>query len=88
MKDLRFSQLAAMPTVLDNKHESLYRSYHTLQLVKDLLEKGTPSEVVLGIIGEIENLQSPKTGSATNIACTGQEPSSVVEDQNTGGSCQ
>lgn len=72
MKDLRFSQLASMPTVLDNKHESLYRSYHTLQLVKELLEKGTPGEVVLAIIGEVENLQSLETELATNNASTRQ----------------
>jgi len=73
MKDLRFSQLASMPTVLDKRHESLYRSYHTLLLVKELLEKGTPSEVVLGIIGEVENLQSLETELATNTACSGFE---------------
>jgi hypothetical protein len=35
-------------------HESLLRSYHIVQKVKDMLELGTPPEVVLEIINDME----------------------------------
>lgn len=34
-------------------HESIYKSYHALQRVKDLLRKGTPPAVVLEFIDEM-----------------------------------
>lgn len=36
-------------------HESLFRSYHILLKVKELLELGTPQKVILEIIEDIEN---------------------------------
>lgn len=35
-------------------HESLMRSYHIVQKVKSMLELGTPPEVVLDIINDME----------------------------------
>lgn len=37
---------------------------------------------------DIKTLKFSIEKKAPNIACTGQEPSSVVESQDTGGSCQ
>lgn len=54
MKDLGIEKLNSFPTVIDNKHESLYRSYQVLRFVKELLELGTPGEVVLAILAEID----------------------------------
>ena len=51
--EIGFVKLAIMPTVIDNKHESLYQSYHVLALACDLLERGVPGDVVLAIINEI-----------------------------------
>jgi len=35
-------------------HESLLRAYHIVEKVKELLKLGTPQEVILEIIEEIE----------------------------------
>ena len=51
--EIGFVKLATMPTVVGDKHESLYQSYHVLLLVTDLLERGVPGDVVLAIINEI-----------------------------------
>ena len=47
--------IAKIPTVRNNVHESLYRSYHALDKVKELLEAGTPGHVILEIIATIED---------------------------------
>ncbi len=46
----KLKKLRQHPTVIDNKHESLYRAYQLLQYVRVLLELGTPHEVILMII--------------------------------------
>jgi hypothetical protein len=56
MKDLGIEKINSFPTVIDNNHESLYRAYQILELVKELLLLGTPSEVVLAILVEFENM--------------------------------
>lgn len=47
-------EIATLPTVIDRMHESLYRAYGVLDLVKDLLKRGTPGDVVLDLITAIE----------------------------------
>lgn len=42
------------PTVIDNNHESLYRSYQTLDLVKDMLNRYDSVETILEVIEHIE----------------------------------
>ena len=61
MKDLRLSQIAHASTVHNNVHESVFRSYQVLALVRELLEKGTPGDVVLGLLGEIDRMQPRET---------------------------
>ena len=53
-------QVLEYPTVVDNNHESVYRSYQVLELAEDLLERYTPPDVVLFIIRELR--QYPKKG--------------------------
>ncbi len=48
VKDLRRN-----PTVIENKHESLFRAYQLLQYVRVLLELGTPQEVILMIMDAV-----------------------------------
>ena len=53
-------EIAEMPTSLSREyvlkspavgwHESLLRSYHVVQKVRELLQKGTPNEVTLELI--------------------------------------
>jgi hypothetical protein len=57
---MKISEIKECPTVLDlgsndqRFHESIFRSYQILEKVKELLEKGTPGDVVLEIIQYIE----------------------------------
>ena len=50
-------KIAKQLTIIDNKHESLYRSFAVLQLVKQLLDKNVPHEVILDLIRQIEKEQ-------------------------------
>jgi hypothetical protein len=43
-----------MPTVYNNTHESIYRSYHTLALVCEMLGRGDSSESIKEVIAAIE----------------------------------
>lgn len=45
-------------------HESLLRSYHILELVKELLEINTPSEVILQVISLNETANEPHSISS------------------------
>lgn len=45
------------PTVIDDHHESLFRCYHILDLVEDLLAKQTPPEVILSIVQELREAE-------------------------------
>lgn len=56
----RYDEIRAMPTVVDNNHESVYRAYAILQEAKRLLEKGTPGDVVLEIIQHLEGDKSKR----------------------------
>lgn len=46
-----------MPTVINNVHESAYRSYHILSFVKGLLERGTPPAVVVDLLTQLQNAE-------------------------------
>lgn len=39
-----------LPTVKNNVHESIYKSYHVLNQVKDMLDRGDSKETVLDFI--------------------------------------
>ena len=42
------------PTSVDKIHQSVYRSHRILDFVKELLDKGTPSDVVRTLISALE----------------------------------
>lgn len=68
----RIREIAAMPTVHNNVHESVYRSYHILAYVEDLLRRGTPGDVVRDLLDEIkamgeEHDRSLKTPSPSDV---------------------
>lgn len=46
--------IKAHPTVIDNNHESLYRSYQTLEHVKEMLCRGDSNQTILEVIEECE----------------------------------
>ena len=39
-------------------HESVFRAFHILEKTKELLSKGTPPDVVLTLIGEMESYKT------------------------------
>ena len=43
------------PTINNNIHESLFRSYHILNTIEMLLEKNVPSDVVLSLLKELRD---------------------------------
>jgi len=46
----------SVPKDCSGIHESTLRSYQILQKVKDLLNRGTPTDVILELIWEMESL--------------------------------
>ncbi len=50
MIDMKIKDIRQQPTVIDNEHASLYREYHVLAMVRELLEKETPYSVILEMI--------------------------------------
>lgn len=44
-----YKRIQRMPTVIDNVHESVYRSYHILETVLEMLRRGDSSETVLDV---------------------------------------
>lgn len=56
-------EIVNFPTVVENNHESVLRSYHILQKVKDYLQDGVPHKVILEIIEELEG----ENGSTSTI---------------------
>lgn len=56
--------VAEMPRVRNNMHESLFRSYHVLGLVKEMLQDGVPPKTILMIIESLSNWpESPTPGA-------------------------
>lgn len=50
------SEMARLPNEVDPKiHESCFRSFHIVEKVKELLNKDTPSEVLLEFIEIMES---------------------------------
>jgi hypothetical protein len=47
--------ICMIPTTHSNVHESVYRSYHIVQKVKELLQVGTPATVILELIQTMED---------------------------------
>ena len=54
--------ISRSPKTVNNTHESCYRSYQTLALVKDWLKRDVPPDIILSVITEIEN--APATEKA------------------------
>lgn len=47
-------EIKTFPTAIDNNHESLLRSYQTLQLVKQMIERKDSHETIMLVIQTIE----------------------------------
>lgn len=58
----KLSELVDKPTVVDNNHESLYRSYWILHQIHDWLGRGMPAEIAVEMIDAL--LHWPKSDEA------------------------
>lgn len=47
---MELEKIKEMPTVVDNAHESIYKSYHVLEKVRQMLEREDSKETILEII--------------------------------------
>lgn len=54
----KIEEIAKMPTVVDNVHESIYRSYATMNLMCEMLERGDSIETILMTVRHIGLNQS------------------------------
>jgi len=52
---MKLFEIAKIPAVINQTHESALRSYHILQKVKNYLHDGVPPKVILEIIAELES---------------------------------
>ena len=50
---MTIEELKNYPTVIDNNHESLYRSYQLMEKVITMLERGDSTETIFEIIQEV-----------------------------------
>jgi hypothetical protein len=53
------AQIRAKPTVMDDAgkiHESVFRSFHIVSKIKNFLQRGVPTDVILELIDEMEGL--------------------------------
>ena len=51
---MKIKDITKMQTAEDNLHESLFRSYHILEKVKDYLHRKVPDDVIIELIEEME----------------------------------
>jgi len=51
---MELKQIKSMPTVRDNVHESVYRSYQILEKVKEMLSRGDSKETIIETIKYLE----------------------------------
>lgn len=61
----RIKHIRQMPTVIDNRHESLNRSYQLMGYVRELLELDTPPSVVLEIMDACYEKDLPELHKTT-----------------------
>lgn len=74
---MKFSEIRAQETSMDKDqlsygatgwHESVLRSYHIVQKIKELLQRNTPADVILEIIEDLESAKTTAGYDATREA--------------------
>ena len=53
---MEFKEIIKLPTVINNNHESVLRSFQILNNVKKMLERGDSNETISDFINEAEYL--------------------------------
>ena len=52
---MELKEIIKMPTVIDNTHESVYKSYQILNKVKEMLLRGDSQKTIIETINYLEN---------------------------------
>jgi len=60
---MEIKEIAEMPTTFNNVHESIYRSYHILNLVLEMIERGDSKETINLTVGYLK--QQPEAFKVT-----------------------
>jgi len=53
MNQFNLKDIKEMPITIDNNHESLYKSYQTLWIVREMLKRGDSKKTIINIINFI-----------------------------------
>ncbi len=56
---MKLQEIANHPTVLSNNHESLYRSYHILKQVMEMVNRGDSKETIAEVVELLNQLPEP-----------------------------
>jgi hypothetical protein len=55
-----FTTIKELPTTYKNIHESIYRSYHIVQKIEELLQQGINNDILLEIIRHLNEEYPPE----------------------------
>ena len=55
MKDYSLSDIDSMPTTIDNIHESCYKSYHLLEYVLVMVNRGDSKETITEVVNHLQS---------------------------------
>lgn len=67
---MNLHNIEKMPTIIEKNHESLFRSYHVLNLVRKMLKRGDSKETILGIIDLLYSKEEPITEKYNHMKAT------------------
>ena len=62
--------IAAFPTVINSTHESMYRSYHILEKVLEMVDRGDSKETIFEVVNFLQSplkLFQPSPASAMTM---------------------
>lgn len=63
---MKLQDIQNMPTTHDNFHESILRSYHILEYVLGMVERGDSKETILDVVEILQ--EAPYKGQSQNDA--------------------
>lgn len=61
---VRISSILEKPTIIDKNHESLYKSYHILNYVLDMVQRGDSKDTILEVVAMLRHQQIETTSEA------------------------
>lgn len=52
---MKLDEIMTYPLVVDNNHESIYRKYHILDKVLEMIDRGDSKETIFEVVGLLES---------------------------------